>query len=266
MSGSNIFNTGAVLAAPAGALLMPDYEVAIGADPTTVEWWHPDTDAITESAGAVSQLRSQKATGGTVLNQATAASQPTLLSAAINGRNALRFAKQTVGAPDRFLYTFPAGASLSWTKIMVVRDFSELSGNLWSASDGNGHRLEFAYSVNDLNHVLARMGAANVLTSFFKPRPLNTWFLVMSSFDHVAGQSALSVNGGGWALSSATGGSVTGTASGIGAFPADGSNAGGTFDAAMIALDSTALHLAGNATKLGLWKQLIRDDFGLTIA
>jgi hypothetical protein len=90
MSGSNIFNTGAVIAAPSGALPMPDYEAAIGADATTVEWWHPDADAITESGGLVSQLRTQKATGGTTLS-ASSGNRPTLLSGAINGRNALRF-------------------------------------------------------------------------------------------------------------------------------------------------------------------------------
>lgn len=34
----------------------------------------------------------------------------------------------------------------------------------------------------------------------------------------------------------------------------------------MIGLDTTALHLAGNAAKLAVWKQLVRDDFGLSIA
>ena len=51
-----------------------------------------------------------------------------------------------------------------------------------------------------------------------------------------------------------------------GALASDGSNAGVNVDVAMIGLDTTALHLAGNAAKLAVWKQLVRDDFGLSIA
>lgn len=266
MSGtSNIFNTGAIIVAPSGALLMPDYETAIGADPTTVEWWHPDADAITESGGVVSQLRTQKATGGTTLTAVTG-SRPALLAAAVNGRNALRFQRNASEPPDRFAYTFPAGAALSWTKIMVIRDYGPLQGELWSTDGTNAHRISFVNTVNDGDHVLARGGASLASSALFKPRPLNAWFLVMQSFDHVAGRVALSVNGGSWILGSA-GVTVDVTASNIGARPSETSNnTGGQFDAAMIALDSTALHLAGNAAKLTLWKQLVRDDFALTIA
>jgi hypothetical protein len=271
MSGttSNIFNTGANLAAPSGALLMPDYDVVIGADASTAEWWHPDTGFITDAGGgAISAMATQKTSGGTNLSQASAASQPSLLTNALNGRNALAFRRQTVGAPDRFLYTFPAGAGISWTKIMVLRDPTggAANGNVWSGGTTGPHRLEFAFSANDGEHILTRMGPSLAASVIFKPRPINTWFLVMSAFDHVAGQAAISVNGGAWALSSTTGVVVDGTATSIGALASDGSNAGVNVDVAMIGLDTTALHLAGNAAKLAVWKQLVRDDFGLSIA
>ncbi len=264
-AGSNIFNTGAPIPPPPGALLMPDYDVAIGDDPGTVEWWHPDPGYVTVSDGLVSSLRTQKAHGGTHLS-AEGGHRPALLENAINGRAALRFQRNPDEPPDRFVYEFPAGPSRSWTKIMVLRDYGPLQGDVWSADGPSSHRLQFTHLANDGHRVLHRVIASQTSSAIFRPRPVNAWFLIMASFDHVTGRVGLSIDGGRWIIGR-KGASLEPATSTIGARPADTDrNSGGQFDAAMIALDNAALHLPEHAAKLALWNQLVRDDFALMIA
>lgn len=263
-----IDNPGNVIPAAPDAPILIDYDnevIAVSSD-----FWLPELSYVTkDGSDRISAVATQKTSDGTALTQATAGSQPLYVSDAINGKAAMRFARQTVGVPDRFLYTFPAGASLSWTKIVVLRadaDNTGRTGTIWSTGGTNGHRMDLGYSGGDGDHLLCRAGASLASSANVVPRPAaGTWFLAKMSFDHVLGKVACQIDGGAWAVAATGGVTVDVTASGIGARPDEGSNVGLNADIAFAAVVPVALHLEANATLNADIDQFVRDYFDLTI-
>lgn len=249
--------------APVGAPLRPNYDTLIGARASNKEWWHPDTGYVTVLAGnLVSAMKTQKASGGTNLAQASGASQPELIAGAIDGRPALRFQRQVSGAPDRFPYDFVVNPGDAFSAVFLLSSADAQSGagggvSLWS---GAGVRVDLSYSANDGETFYLRAGPSNVL-DVKVPRPVNEFFVGLLSYDPPTQRLAGSVNFGPWVVSSAQADITTTTGGAFGAAIGAGSGVGLNADVAMIGMDTIALHTAANAASLGWWKSLIRDDF-----
>jgi hypothetical protein len=263
-----IDNPANVIPAAPDAPILIDYDTEVIAPST--DFWLLEPSYVTKDASDyISAIATQKTTGGVTLTQATAAQQPLYIADAIDGNAAMRFARDPSGAPDRFLYTFPAGASLSWTKIVVLRtdaDQTGRNGKLWGTDGTNAHRMDLAYSGGDGDHFLCRAGAGLASSAKILARPAaGVWWLAKMSFDHVLGQVAAQINGGAWTLAATTGVTVDVTASAIGAGPSDGSNVGCNADLALVEVVPVALHLEANATLDSDIDQFVRDYFDLTI-
>lgn len=263
-----IDNPGNVIPAAPDAPILIDYDnevIAVSSD-----FWLPELSYVTkDGSDRISAVATQKTSDGTTLIQNTAAQKPLYVADAINGKAAMRFARDPSGAPDRFPYTFPAGAGLSWTKIVVLRtdaDQTGQNGKLWGTDGTNAHRMDLAYSMTDGNHLLCRAGAGLVSSAKVLNRPAaDVWWLAKMSFDHVLGKVAAQINGGAWTVAETGGVTVDVTASAIGAGPTDGSNVGCNLDIAFAQAVPVALNLEANAALDADIDQFVRDYFDLTI-
>jgi hypothetical protein len=264
-------NPSRVISAAAGAPTLTDYDTDLIAP--SWDLWLPDTGYVTVDGGnKISAVATQKLTGGQTLAQGASAQQPLLVANQINGRAAMRFARAGAAAPTRFLLTdFPAGAALSWTKFAVMKSAYVGVSNTHSEVLGTntttgGHRLELVWASGPGDQIQARAGNALGSTAAAS-YPDNAWFFVAAAWDHVIGQSAISVDGATWVLAGTTGLSATLQTVGIGdRAGVSGSNQGLNADIAMIGVYPAALHLAGQAAPWADLKSFVRDTFALTIA
>lgn len=257
--------------APSGAPLAYDYDQVIGN--SVAQWWLPYAGFVSPASGNIQDLLSMKLSGGTTLSQPTVAQRPLLMSDPLvcNGKPFLRFAKNPAGLPDRFAFTFPAASNLSWTKVMIVRQFNggaPESVNFWNTTNVVGrHFLTCSATTGIIAH---RVDSTNEAVCYYTPAdPTPFWqlpHLLMASFDHLTGTVALSVDGGAFATATNALATATRTDTSFFASATDSTNQGTSGDVWMAALAPLALHLPANAALLGYIKQYTRDNFGLTIA
>lgn len=245
------------ITAPTGAKLLPNYDRVIGLDASTWAWFVPDTAYITLTSGKVSAWANRKS-GGPTITQGTAGVRPVVGGdATILGRPYLRFTS-TNQLP---LTGFPAGASLSWSKILVARQYGSgipKAAALFSSANSAGRHL-LSTSVTTGN-VAQTVGSPDVATNNVIAPDWSQWLMIIASWDHTTGTAGLYISTVGGSFSTNT------NALAVASLTSMTIGSSGDVDYAAIGVDTTALHLTANLAKLNWWKQWVRDRFGLTVA
>lgn len=260
-----VINGGADIVPTASASLDPDYEAII--TPDVESWFDAYASGLTLVSGVVSNVANQKP-GGAALTQGAVGSRPAIEAAKLDGRDAFIFTRGVGVLPKRLLNTFPAGASLSWTKVMVVWDSEGATtgdqGALWGGG-GNGagaHRVH-----RNSGNIIHRCGGATNEALVQVAIDWTVPHLIMADWDHTTGTAGLSIDGLSWTTTTNALASVTQTACAIGAEPTTSSGLGWNGWGFEYLIYPVSLRLSANATKLAWAKQLIHDDFpSLTIA
>lgn len=243
--------------APSGARLLPNYDRVLGESASTFAWWVPDAAWLTLVSGLVSNWNSRRA-GGPALTQATAGVRPTPgADSSILGRPYLRF----TGSNALALASFPAGLSSSWSKLMVLRrhgaGIPKAASLLTSANSAGRHLLQLSATTGNMTQTV---GSPTAVATTITPPSWADWRLVVATWDHLTGTGGLYASNLSPSFTTAV------NAAGSGATLTTATLGGaGDVDYAAVAVDSVALHLPANATKLAWWKQWTRDRFGMSV-